>query len=138
LLTFEVDRIALIQHFESLFLDGGKMDEDIFARGPLDESITLGTVKPLHYTVFAHKKILSTGTLPRCVQGNAGKEVLPNPTKMAYPNPRFLSGEITLRRLGFYANLALLWHDFEAKAREIRSGEPCNRDTPRCQFAGTL
>jgi hypothetical protein len=101
LLTFEVDRIALIQHFESFFLDGGKMHEDIFACGPLDESIPLGTVKPLHYTAFAHKKPFLLAPLPYCVQGNSGKEVLPSRTKTAYPNPRFLSGEIALRHLGF-------------------------------------
>jgi hypothetical protein len=137
LLTFEVDRIALIQHFESLFLDGGKMDEYIFARGPLDESITLGTVKPLHYTAFGHKKILSIGTLPRCT-GKCGQRGSTKSYKNGLSQSPIFERGNRVATSGIYANLALLWHDFEAKAREIRPDEPCNRDTPRCQFAGTL
>jgi hypothetical protein len=45
---------AFLQSPVAGHLNSGKMDEHIFAARTLDESIALGGVKPLHYTLFSH------------------------------------------------------------------------------------
>jgi hypothetical protein len=54
LLAFEVNRITLIQRSKTFLLNGGIVNEDIFSRGTLDETISFGPVKPLHNTTFCH------------------------------------------------------------------------------------
>jgi hypothetical protein len=55
LLANKLDRFALIQRFVSVGLNRGKMHEHIFAARALDKTKTLGTVKPLHNTLFFHR-----------------------------------------------------------------------------------
>jgi hypothetical protein len=54
LLHLKLHLRAFIQRAIPVRLDSRKMDENIVAGGPLDKSITLGGVKPLHYTSFLH------------------------------------------------------------------------------------
>src|SRR5580658_2417130 len=51
----ELDGLAFIQRAVSVLLDGGKMYEDILARGALDEPVSLRPVEPLHSTLLSHK-----------------------------------------------------------------------------------
>jgi hypothetical protein len=55
----ELDRLALVQAPVSVLLDRRKMYEHIFARGPLNEPIALGSVKPLDCTFLSHNLLLS-------------------------------------------------------------------------------
>jgi len=55
----ELDGLALIQAAVSVFLDGREMHEHIFARRTLDESVALGSVKPLDSTFLSHNLLLS-------------------------------------------------------------------------------
>ena len=55
----ELDRFALVQAAVSVFLDRRKMNENILARGPLNESVALGPVKPLNCTFLSHNLLLS-------------------------------------------------------------------------------
>jgi hypothetical protein len=50
----ELDSFALVESAIAVFLDGGEMNEHILARGPLDESVTFGSVKPLHCAFLSH------------------------------------------------------------------------------------
>jgi hypothetical protein len=56
----ELDRFALVQAAVSVFLDRREMNENILARGPLNESVALGPVKPLDCTFLSHNLLLST------------------------------------------------------------------------------
>src|SRR6266567_6322313 len=74
LLAFKLNGLAFIQGLVTLLLDGGEVDEDIFARVALDEAITLGAVEPLHYTLFLHARsplMVGTALLPACTGPNA-------------------------------------------------------------------
>jgi hypothetical protein len=53
LLHFEFDRLAFIEALVALGLDRRKVDEYILARLPLDESVSLRSVKPLYRTLFS-------------------------------------------------------------------------------------
>jgi hypothetical protein len=55
----ELHCLAFVECAVTILLDRGEMHEDVFARGALDESITLGPVKPLHCTLLSHKLLLS-------------------------------------------------------------------------------
>jgi hypothetical protein len=54
LLALKLDGLALIQALVAAGLDGGEMDEDIFSAGALNESVSLGSIEPLHDTLFFH------------------------------------------------------------------------------------
>jgi hypothetical protein len=54
LLHLELHFRALIQAPISIGLNGRKVNEDIVAAGPLDESVALRGVKPFHCTFFFH------------------------------------------------------------------------------------
>ena len=56
----ELDGLALIQAPVSILLDSGEMHKNVLARGPLNEPVTLGSVKPLHSTFLSHNPLLST------------------------------------------------------------------------------
>jgi len=56
----ELNRLALVQAPIAVLLDSGEMHEDIFTRGPLDETITFGSVKPLDCSFLSHNPLLST------------------------------------------------------------------------------
>ena len=49
---FEFDCLAFVQRLVPLRLNGGEMDENVFARLPLDESKTLAGIEPLHCSLF--------------------------------------------------------------------------------------
>ena len=49
----ELYGITLVQRSESFCLDGRVVHENVIAGGALDESVTLGVVKPLHRTLFS-------------------------------------------------------------------------------------
>ena len=51
---FEFNRLAFVQRFVSLRLDGGKMDEDILAGLALDEPESLAGIEPLYCSLFFH------------------------------------------------------------------------------------
>ena len=48
------DRFALIESAIAVFLDGGEVNENVFTRRPLDESVSFGPVKPLYCTLLSH------------------------------------------------------------------------------------
>jgi hypothetical protein len=52
----ELHGLTFIQRAVAVLLDGGEVHEHIFARGALDESITLRPVEPLHCTFLSHGK----------------------------------------------------------------------------------
>src|SRR4051812_6444405 len=56
----ELDGLALIQAPISVFLDSGEMHKNVLARGPLNEPVALGSVKPLNCTFLSHNPLLST------------------------------------------------------------------------------
>src|SRR5208282_5116607 len=46
--------LAFVQRLVAVRLNRGEVDENIFARLPLDEPITLAGIKPLHCSLFFH------------------------------------------------------------------------------------
>jgi len=52
--ALEFDGLAFVQRPVARILNRGKVNEDIFAAGPLDEPIPLRSVKPLHHTMLFH------------------------------------------------------------------------------------
>jgi len=46
--------LALVKSAIAIFLDGGEVNENVFTRGPLDEAVSLGPVKPLYCTLLSH------------------------------------------------------------------------------------
>jgi len=51
----ELYNLAFVEGAISVLLDHGEMDEHVFAGGALDESVSFGSVKPLHCTLlFIH------------------------------------------------------------------------------------
>ena len=54
LLYLELHLGAFIQALVAIGLNRGKVNEHIVAARPLDESIALGGIKPLHNTFFLH------------------------------------------------------------------------------------
>jgi len=67
---FELHNFAFIERAITIFLDHGEMDEHVLACGALDETVSLGSVKPLHCTLlFIHENSfrLRIKSLPRMV-----------------------------------------------------------------------
>jgi hypothetical protein len=56
LLDLELHKLALGKRFVSLHLNRGEMDENIFPRLALNEAISLGSVEPLHHTLFSSQR----------------------------------------------------------------------------------
>src|SRR5215831_1834332 len=54
LFHLELHFSAFVQATITVSLNGGKVNEDVVATGPLDETVTLGGVKPFHNTFFLH------------------------------------------------------------------------------------
>src|SRR6266568_487286 len=52
--AFKLNGLTLIEGLVAVFQDGGEMNKHILSAGPLDESVTLGSIEPLHYTLFFH------------------------------------------------------------------------------------
>ena len=48
----ELDGLTFLQASESAGLNGGEMDENVFAGLPADEAVALGVVKPLYCSLF--------------------------------------------------------------------------------------
>ena len=55
----KLDGLAFVQGPVSILLNGGKMNENVLARGSLNEAISLRPVKPLYCSLLSHKKLLS-------------------------------------------------------------------------------
>src|SRR5467141_4027796 len=53
LFDLEFDHLAFVECLVSLHLYGGEVNEYVFARLALNETITFRCVKPLHYTLFS-------------------------------------------------------------------------------------
>src|SRR6266851_6036168 len=53
LFDLELDHLAFVECLVSLHLNGGEVNEYVFARLALDETITFRCIKPLHYTLFS-------------------------------------------------------------------------------------
>src|SRR5579862_3025055 len=51
---FKFNRLAFVQRFVTLSLDGGEVHEDVFAGLALDESEALAGVEPLDSSLFFH------------------------------------------------------------------------------------
>src|SRR5579863_6650518 len=72
----ELDGLALVESAIAVFLDGGEVDENIFTRGPLDETVSFCPVEPLYCTLLSHKVLLSpllndlSGSLVRLYASN--------------------------------------------------------------------
>src|SRR5579863_2314107 len=68
LFDLKLDHLAFVQCLVSVHLDGGEVDEHVFARLALDEPIAFGSVKPFHYTLFSaqlrYSSIMSGRYLP--------------------------------------------------------------------------
>jgi hypothetical protein len=52
----ELDGFAFVQRAISVLLDRREMDEYVLARGALDKSVTLCSVKPLHSSLLSHRE----------------------------------------------------------------------------------
>lgn len=52
----ELDRFAFIEGPITVLLDSGKVYEYVLPSGPLDEAVTFRPVKPLHSSLFSHKR----------------------------------------------------------------------------------
>src|SRR5215469_1040853 len=57
--NLEFNSLALIQRLVAVCLNRREVDENIFARLPLDEPITLAGIEPLHSSLFFHFFVLS-------------------------------------------------------------------------------
>ena len=55
----KLNRFALVKAAIAIFLNGGEVNKNIFARGPLNKPIALGPVEPLYCTLLSHKVLLS-------------------------------------------------------------------------------
>lgn len=75
----ELHRLAFVQRTIAILLNGGKMDEYIFASRALDKTVALGPVKPLYCTFFSHRNSfrLRAMELLRCLRHNFRFETLP-------------------------------------------------------------
>jgi hypothetical protein len=52
--NFEFNRLAFVQRFVPLGLNGGEVDENILAGLALDEPKSLAGIEPLHCSLFSH------------------------------------------------------------------------------------
>lgn len=52
LFHFEFHLLPFVQRFIAVRLDGGEMNENVFARLSLNESVPFGGIKPFHCTLF--------------------------------------------------------------------------------------
>src|ERR1700730_10904128 len=89
LFDLELNHLAFVKCLVSLHLYGGEVNEHVFARLALDESIPFRCVKPLHYTLFsAHlldSSFMSDRYLPRVtpVGGRIKPIVYSHPSRLA-------------------------------------------------------
>src|SRR5580692_3493149 len=51
---FKFNRLAFVQRFVPVRLDGGKVDENVLAGLALDEPESLAGIEPLHCSLFFH------------------------------------------------------------------------------------
>ena len=56
----ELDQLSLVQRLIAIHLDRGEVNENIFSRLPLDETITLRCIEPLHHALFSSQRIRSS------------------------------------------------------------------------------
>jgi hypothetical protein len=60
LFDFKFHQLAFVQGFVALRLNGRKVDEDVFARLPLNEPVAFRCIKPLHDTLFSGQLVTSS------------------------------------------------------------------------------
>jgi len=58
LTDLELNKLTLVQRLIAIHLDGGEVNEDVFPRLTLDETISLRCVEPLHHTLFSSQRCL--------------------------------------------------------------------------------
>src|SRR5438067_5088895 len=51
----ELHRFALVKRAISIFLDGRKMDENVFPGGALNETVAFRSIEPLYCALLSHK-----------------------------------------------------------------------------------
>jgi hypothetical protein len=54
LLALKLDSFTLVQRLVPILLNGGKVDEHILSRGPLNETVTLSPIEPFHNALLFH------------------------------------------------------------------------------------
>src|SRR2546421_2883610 len=64
---FELDPVTLGEALEAARLDGGVVDENVFATLLRDESVTLGVVEPLHLSLCHTSDLSLRGLRSPCV-----------------------------------------------------------------------
>src|SRR5882672_10193263 len=69
LFDLEFDHLAFVQRLVSVHLDGGEVNEHVFARLALNETIPLRSVKPLNHTLFSAQLSGSSSLSGRCLPG---------------------------------------------------------------------
>ena len=69
LFDLKFDHLAFVQRLISVHLNGGEVNEHVFARLALDETIAFGCVKPLHYTLFSAQRLDSSFMSGRYLPG---------------------------------------------------------------------
>ena len=68
----ELNRFALIETAIAIFLNGGEVNKNIFARGALNKPVALGPVEPLYCTLLSHKVLLSSLFVDFCLSSPQG------------------------------------------------------------------
>lgn len=63
LLALEFDGFAFVECLIARVLDGGEVDENVLAAGPLDETVTFRSVEPLNYALLFHSNSSCYGRL---------------------------------------------------------------------------
>lgn len=53
LFHLKFDKLAFVERFVSIHLDGGEVNEDVLSRLALDETVPLRSVEPLDHTLFS-------------------------------------------------------------------------------------
>ena len=69
LFDLKFDHLAFVQCLVSVHLNGGEVNEHVFARLALDEPIAFRCVKPLHYTLFSAQRLDSSFMSGRYLPG---------------------------------------------------------------------
>jgi len=77
LADLKLHKLAFIQRFIPVHLNGREVNEDVFSRLTLNEPIPLRRVKPLHHTLFSSQRCLLLSMKSRLRRRNAGRSRRP-------------------------------------------------------------
>jgi len=58
LTDLELNKLPLVQRLVAVHLDGREVNEDVFPRLTLDETIPFCCIEPLHHTLFSSQRCL--------------------------------------------------------------------------------